>query len=852
MAKNKKQEARPDIRKENKSSKIGSFISSETSQFIVGVCIFMLAAYSFLAFLSFFFTGDADQSKLENLSFSELSSVKSEITNWAGHYGAFLSDLFINRGIGVSAFMICVFLFAAGIKLMKVREVRLGAVFILTQICMIWIALFLGFFFVSGYEDSFLYLGGYTGYYTAELLKANVGWFGTFLIILASLIITLAITYRPSIQTFRTILAVYIPAFFRFFIPKSKPKEQQPKEQQPILHDDSVSESAVDSAFEKANSEVAPENIEVETIAPEQPVEVITPIVQQEQKTPERTDDYVLAKKDEPEDNTPWRSSKSFVQKQATATQPIVKKEVEETEFSISKPTGRDQELVKQQAIENYDPTLELSNYKSPSYNLLNQYNGVEKEIDMEEQNANKKRIEDTLRNYGIEIQAITATVGPTVTLYEIIPKQGVRIAKIRNLEDDIALSLAALGIRIIAPIPGKGTVGIEVPNKDPQIVSMHSIIASRKFQSSQYELPLALGKTITNDIFMIDLVKMPHILVAGATGQGKSVGLNAIITSLLYKKHPSQLKLVLIDPKKVEFNIFSKIEKHFLAKLPDEEEAIITDVTKVVATLNSVCKEMDDRYDLLKAAATRNIKEYNDKFIKRKLNPEKGHRYMPYIVVIVDEFGDLIMTAGKEIELPIARIAQLARAVGIHMIIATQRPSTNIITGMIKANFPARIAFKVSSMIDSRTILDTPGANQLIGKGDLLFSQGSEMTRVQCAFVDTPEVEKVSEDIGNQMGYPTAFLLPECEVESSDLSDVDLKDRDQLFEDAARLVVINQQGSTSMIQRKFSIGYNRAGRIMDQLEAAGIVGPYEGSKARQVLIMDDIHLEQTLGSLVN
>ena len=865
MAKNKKQEARTDIKKEKKTSKVGSVIGSETSQFIAGVFIFMLAAYSFLAFISFFFTGDADQSKLENLTFLELSSVKSEITNWAGHYGAFLSDLLINKGVGISAFMISIFLFAAGIKLMKVREVRLGAVFILTQICMIWTSLFLGFFFVSGYEDSYIYLGGYNGYYTAELLKANLGWFGTFLVILASLIITLAITYRPSIQTIRTILAVYIPAFFRFFIPTKKHKPQQSKTQQaqqePTLHDDYVSEEVVDQAFENAKSQVAPEEANLETIISEESLENPTQSndstndIAEETNIPEEAEEYVLTKKDQSEDNTPWKSNKTAIQKQPIAAQPSAKVEETETEteFKISKPTGEDQEIVKQSTIENYDPTLELSNYKSPSYDLLNQYNGMEKEIDMEEQNANKKRIEDTLRNYGIEIQAITATVGPTVTLYEIIPKQGVRIAKIRNLEDDIALSLAALGIRIIAPIPGKGTVGIEVPNKDPQIVSMHSIIASRKFQSSQYELPLALGKTITNDIFMIDLAKMPHILVAGATGQGKSVGLNAIITSLLYKKHPSQLKLVLIDPKKVEFNIFSKIEKHFLAKLPDEEEAIITDVTKVVATLNSVCKEMDERYDLLKAASTRNIKEYNAKFITRRLNPEKGHRYMPYIVVIVDEFGDLIMTAGKEIELPIARIAQLARAVGIHMIIATQRPSTNIITGMIKANFPARIAFKVSSMIDSRTILDTPGANQLIGKGDLLFSQGSEMTRVQCAFVDTPEVEKISEDIGLQMGYPTAFLLPECEVENNnDLSGVDLKDRDQLFEEAARLVVINQQGSTSMIQRKFSIGYNRAGRIMDQLEAAGIVGPYEGSKARQVLVMDDIHLEQTLGSLVN
>ncbi len=855
MAKNKKQEARTQVKPESKVAKVSSFFGGETFQFVIGVCIFMFAAYSFLAFLSFFFTGDADQSKLENLTFIELSSVKPQVSNWAGHYGAFLANLCINKGIGISAFMLCVFLFATGIKLMKVKDVSLGSTFLLTHISMIWISLFLGFFFVSGYEDSFLYLGGYHGYYTTLLLKANVGWFGTFLIILATLIITLVITYRPSIHTIRTILAVHIPAFCRFFIPAKKAKAEQSINQEakvePTLQDGYVHESGKEQTLENNKQQVEASNQNTHVSKKEeQPVETVKPIetvvaeTKQEVTAPVE-EEYVLAKKEESEDDTPWRSSKTSVQKQH-----YVQEEPQETEFKITKPIGEDQELVQQSEIENYDPTLELSSYRSPSYDLLNQYNGAEKEIDMEEQNANKKRIEDTLRNYGIEIQAITATVGPTVTLYEIIPKQGVRIAKIRNLEDDIALSLAALGIRIIAPIPGKGTVGIEVPNKNPQIVSMHSIIASRKFQSSQYELPLALGKTITNDIFMIDLAKMPHILVAGATGQGKSVGLNAIITSLLYKKHPSQLKLVLIDPKKVEFNIFSKIEKHFLAKLPDEEEAIITDVTKVVSTLNSVCKEMDERYDLLKAASTRNIKEYNEKFVTRKLNPEKGHRYMPYIVVIVDEFGDLIMTAGKEIELPIARIAQLARAVGIHMIIATQRPSTNIITGMIKANFPARIAFKVSSMIDSRTILDTPGANQLIGKGDLLFSQGSEMTRVQCAFVDTPEVERISEEIGLQRGYPTAFLLPECEVESNDLIDVDLKDRDQLFEEAARMVVISQQGSTSMIQRKFSIGYNRAGRIMDQLEAAGIVGPFEGSKARQVLVMDDIHLEQTLGNL--
>lgn len=452
----------------------------------------------------------------------------------------------------------------------------------------------------------------------------------------------------------------------------------------------------------------------------------------------------------------------------------------------------------------------------------MKHYDNAEPTIDMAEQNANKDKIINTLRSFGIEISTIKATVGPTVTLYEITPEQGVRISKIRGLEDDIALSLSALGIRIIAPIPGKGTIGIEVPNSNPKIVSGQSIIGSKKFQESTYDLPVALGKTITNEVFMVDLCKMPHMLVAGATGQGKSVGLNAIITSLLYKKHPAELKFVLVDPKKVEFSIYSVIEHHFLAKLPDGEDAIITDVTKVVQTLNSICVEMDTRYDLLKAAHVRNIKEYNEKFINRQLNPEKGHKFMPYIVVVIDEFGDLIMTAGKEVELPIARIAQLARAVGIHMIIATQRPTTNIITGTIKANFPARVAFRVSAMIDSRTILDRPGANQLIGRGDMLFLQGADPVRVQCAFIDTPEVAEITKFIAKQQGYPTAFYLPEYVGEDgggNDLGDVDMGRLDPLFEDAARLIVIHQQGSTSLIQRKFAIGYNRAGRLMDQLE---------------------------------
>jgi len=495
-----------------------------------------------------------------------------------------------------------------------------------------------------------------------------------------------------------------------------------------------------------------------------------------------------------------------------------------------------------------YDPTLDLSRFQLPKIDLLQQYGDGQITFDKEEIEANKNRIVETLQNYNIEIKEIKATIGPTVTLYEIVPAAGIRISKIKNLEDDIALSLAALGIRIIAPIPGKGTIGIEVPNANAQMVSMRQVIASKKFQEAKMELPVAMGRTITNENFIFDLAKMPHLLMAGATGQGKSVGLNAILTSLLYKKHPSQLKFVLVDPKKVELTLYNKIERHYLAILPDSDEAIITDTTKVINTLNSLCIEMDNRYELLKSAMVRNIKEYNAKFISRRLNPEEGHKYLPYIVLVIDEFADLIMTAGKEVEMPIARLAQLARAIGIHLIVATQRPSVNVITGIIKANFPARAAFRVTSKIDSRTILDAGGADQLIGKGDMLFSQGSDLVRLQCAFVDTPEVEEICDFIGNQQAYPTAYQLPEyVGEEGGGVGDIDPSDRDALFEDAARLVVATQQGSTSMIQRKLKLGYNRAGRIVDQLEAAGILGPFEGSKARQVLVTDEMALEQKL-----
>jgi S-DNA-T family DNA segregation ATPase FtsK/SpoIIIE len=500
-----------------------------------------------------------------------------------------------------------------------------------------------------------------------------------------------------------------------------------------------------------------------------------------------------------------------------------------------------------------YDPTLDLGRYKHPIIDLMIEYPNSQVTVDKEELEANKNQIVETLNNYKIEISKIKATVGPTVTLYEIVPAPGVRISKIKGLENDIALSLAALGIRIIAPLPGKGTIGIEVPNSKPSIVSMKSVIASEKFQNADYELPIVLGKTISNETYVADLAKMPHLLMAGATGQGKSVGLNAILASLLYKKHPSQLKFVLVDPKKVELTLYNKIERHFLAKLPDAEEAIITDTTKVVNTVNSLCIEMDARYDLLKTAQVRNIKEYNHKFVNRKLNPENGHRYLPYIVLVIDEFADLIMTAGKEIETPIARLAQLARAIGIHLIIATQRPTTNIITGTIKANFPARIAFRVTSAIDSRTILDAGGANQLIGRGDMLISDGSDITRVQCAFIDTPEVEKLTEFIGNQQGYPMVFELPEfVGEEAKAIGAIDLNDRDVLFRDAASVIVMHQQGSASLLQRKLKLGYNRAGRIIDQLEAAGIIGPFEGSKARQVLIPDEYTLEQLLNTESN
>ena len=710
--------------------------------------------------------------------------------------------------------------------------VRLWKWFIGCSLLLVWFSVFFGFAFVEQYKDSFLYLGGMHGYNVSNWLVSQVGVPGVWMILLVT-----AICFLIYLSA-RTV--IWLRRLFSLSFLKRKQKEEEEKGETPEEFTDSW------TAKGKKKPVAVPDVADIKE--EKAPVEIPEPIKEPEN---EITLDLGGVTETQPAKVSGEEVSMTIETPVPDPVPPFHEKAAEPV-FEIE-ATENDDEY-KGPEKEPYNPRLDLENYRYPTIDLMKHYENAEPTIDMAEQNANKDKIINTLRSFGIEISTIKATVGPTVTLYEITPEQGVRISKIRGLEDDIALSLSALGIRIIAPIPGKGTIGIEVPNSNPKIVSGQSIIGSKKFQESTYDLPVALGKTITNEVFMVDLCKMPHMLVAGATGQGKSVGLNAIITSLLYKKHPAELKFVLVDPKKVEFSIYSVIEHHFLAKLPDGEDAIITDVTKVVQTLNSICVEMDTRYDLLKAAHVRNIKEYNEKFINRQLNPEKGHKFMPYIVVVIDEFGDLIMTAGKEVELPIARIAQLARAVGIHMIIATQRPTTNIITGTIKANFPARVAFRVSAMIDSRTILDRPGANQLIGRGDMLFLQGADPVRVQCAFIDTPEVAEITKFIAKQQGYPTAFYLPEYVGEDgggSDLGDVDMGRLDPLFEDAARLIVIHQQGSTSLIQRKFAIGYNRAGRLMDQLEKAGIVGPAQGSKAREVLCVDENDLQMRLNNLL-
>ena len=815
------------------------FFTNERTRFITGLVIAIITIYIGLSLISFFFTGGADQSKIENVPLSDLLTNRGSVENWTGVRGAVLADLLMNRWFGISSFMILFFLGSVGAKLMNLRRVSLLKRFLFCAAMLVWGSLFFAFVFISGYEDTFIYLGGQHGYYLSEMMITNIGIPGTILLLAGIFLIIAIFSSKKTIPFLQSLLS--------FGWLKNRLKREKKEE----TEDDTTSED--DTASEHLIADQPDERPETDDFVFDTEKEIESADKEESYRKPEpRTETYSNISNDDTFEVTVPQEEEAYDIPDA-GNQPDDPEDLPgDPRFTVEVPAG-DDEVYDASSLGEYDPKLDLSGFRNPPIELLKKYDVSDHQVDMEEQMANQKRIKQTLESFGISISSIKATVGPTITLYEVIPDTGVRISKIKNLEDDIALNLSALGIRIIAPMPGKGTIGIEVPNKDPQIVSMQSVVASRKFQESKYDLPVVLGKTITNEIFMFDLCKMPHLLVAGATGQGKSVGLNAVITSLLYRKHPSELKFVLVDPKMVEFGIYSDLERHYLAKLPDADKAVITDCTKVIMTLNSVCKEMDDRYELLMKAHVRNIKEYNAKFVSRHLNPEKGHKFMPFIVVIIDEFGDLIMQAGKEIETPIARIAQKARAVGIHMIIATQRPSTNIITGIIKANFPARMAFRVMQMVDSRTILDAPGANQLIGRGDLLFSQGGETNRVQCAFVDTPEVEQIVNNIAGQAGYATAFLLPEYVGEGGEdkaPGTVDLSDRDPLFDEAARLIVIQQQGSTSLIQRKFAIGYNRAGRLMDQLEAAGIVGPFEGSKARQVLIQDEYNLEQLLNSL--
>jgi S-DNA-T family DNA segregation ATPase FtsK/SpoIIIE len=772
-------------------AKKGSYspFRDERLKIITGAFIILFSLYLLLAFVSYLFTWKIDQS----FKWADIfSGAEIQVDNWSGKAGAWFSSLFLNRWFGISSFLFPVLLLVLGFRLIRIKITHLGRTFRIIIVAIILLSVSLGYLFGStgGFLGSGL--GGAHGYLVSRWLNSFIGKAGTALLLIVTWLAFVLFTFRNSVEWMKAVGR-------RLFTKKTT-----------VTEDSSV--PAEELAFDKEENE----EFTVKTVGPDETT-----------------------------------NEKEGLSHDMTAEEEEIATDRTEVEMTVEKGHGNGEHDEMEHTgslTELYDPTLDLSHYQFPPLHLLEDHSSGESEVSEEELLNNKNKIVETLANYKIQIDKIKATIGPTVTLYEIVPAPGVRISKIKNLEDDIALSLSALGIRIIAPIPGRGTIGIEVPNIKPQIVSMRSLITSKKFQETKYELAVALGKTISNETYVIDLARMPHILVAGATGQGKSVGLNVIIASLLYRMHPSQLKFVFIDPKKVELTLYSRIEKHFLATIPGIEEPIITDTQTVIHTLNSLTVEMEQRYNLLKSAEVRSIKEYNDKFIARHLNPARGHRYLPYIVLVVDEFADLIMTAGREVEMPLARLAQKARAIGIHIIIATQRPSINIITGTIKANFPCRIAFRVTSMMDSRTILDTPGANQLVGRGDMLYLFGSELIRLQCAYIDTSEIEKITAWIAEQQGYPTAFLLPETVDENAvEMEDFDPNKIDPLFEKAARIVVLAQQGSTSLIQRKLSIGYNRAGRIIDQLESAGIVGPSEGSKARQVLIVDEVSLEQFL-----
>ena len=783
----------------------------ERRQWFIGLFLMLFGGLFFVACFSFLFSWQEDLSLIDGRGIAPNTTYVEKAQNWVGVFGHYIAHLFLWEWFGLGSFLLLRWMVRGGIYLMENRVRKAIASFIHSLFIGVWLSISIAFFFIGDGWVEQQFLCGRFGLYIEALLYAYLGATGAFMLLLTSISLFLWAVYPRTIHNLWNRLQSLLSS-------EKKRTEREEHLPPPVAIGARTPSSLSTTTPQKDLS--PPENKN------DIPLTVTPPSETTEEKATgvEHKEEPLSSQKSE---EPPSQEEVVFIRNQSE----------EEKEGKARTAT-----------LEDYDPTLDLSNYVPPSLDLLSTHQTGGAEVTQEELISNKNRIVETLRNYSVEISRIEATTGPTVTLYEIVPAPGVRISKIKNLEDDIALSLAALGIRIIAPIPGKGTIGIEVPNQKPSVVSIRSVLASKTFQETSAELPLAIGRTISNEVMLLDLAKMPHILVAGATGQGKSVGINAIITSLLYKKHPSQIKFVLIDPKKVELNIYSSIENHFLAKMPDSEEAIITDVQKVKTTLLAINTEMDTRYDLLKEARARNLKEYNKKFIQRQLNPEKGHDFMPYIVVIIDEFADLIMTAGKEIEIPIARIAQLARAVGIHMVIATQRPSTNIITGIIKANFPARIAFRVASMIDSRTILDSSGANQLIGKGDMLFSQGSDLVRVQCAFIDTPEVEALCHHIQNQQSYPQPFFLPEHVGEDGgELVDMGQEERDPLFEEAARMIIANQMGSTSSLQRKFGIGYNRAGRLMDQLEFAGVVGPADGSKSRKVLLTSFDQLEPFL-----
>jgi S-DNA-T family DNA segregation ATPase FtsK/SpoIIIE len=777
---------------DNNKKKSGGFIlKDERFKFTIGLIITCFSIIIFLSLISYLFTWKVDQS-------FECSKVFTgpdiKVHNWAGKTGACFAKLLIYKCFGIASFSIPFMIMILGLALLKIKFLPLGKTFRITIVATIILSVWLGFLFKDNNELLGYGLGGKHGSYVSGWLIGFIGNTGTIFILLIATLAFFLFSFRNSF--------LWLRSLFRFN----------------ILNPKKIFDG------EKAEKQAVTDEIELDI----------------DNKLEDLVFETEFPQGETSENNLGDEKN-------------IIREESESISGERSKSGNDLDELIDIEELEDYDPTLELSNFKLPNLDLLEKYDTADSNVTNEELVSNKNKIVETLAHYKIKINKIKATIGPAVTLYEIVPAPGVRISRIKSLEDDIALNLAALGIRIIAPIPGRGTIGIEVPNQNPEIVSIRSILSSRKYQESDADLTIALGKTISNETYVFDLTKMPHLLVAGATGQGKSVGLNTIIASLLFKNHPAKLKLVLIDPKKVELTLYSRIEKHYLVKVPNIEDPIINGTQNVIYALNSLTVEMDQRYDLLKKAQVRNIKEYNQKFIKRQLNPEKGHRYLPYIVVIIDEFADLIMIAGKEVEMPLARLAQLARAIGIHLVIATQRPTTNIITGIIKANFPARMAFRVTSMIDSRTIIDIPGANQLVGRGDMLFAQGNDMIRLQCAFTDIPEIERITEYIGSQQGFTTAMYLPEYAEESSfEAGEVDLSKRDSLFNEAARLVVVHQQGSTSLIQRKFSIGYNRAGRIIDQLEAAGIVGPFEGSKARQVLFSDEYSLEQFLNSLDN